>query len=169
MIYVCPLSKIADTVSVTGAERLITLINAGTPVPRPASIREQDHLRLSMNDIAEAQEGMTLPGQEHVHALLDFAHSWSRAKPMVVHCYAGISRSTASAYIMAAALAPTRDEFELAAALRRASPTATPNVRLIALADVLMGRSGRMIEAIRGIGRGAEAFEGVPFNLPLEA
>jgi predicted protein tyrosine phosphatase len=169
MIHVCPLSKIEETVWGTGAERLITLINAGTPVVRPASILAEHHLRLSMNDIAEAQEGMTLPGQEHVAALLDFARNWSRARPLVVHCYAGISRSTASAYIMAAALSPKRDEFELAAALRRASPTATPNVRLIALADALMDRRGRMVEAICGIGRGAEAFEGLPFELALES
>lgn len=168
MIYVCPLSKIDDTVKVSGAERLITVINADTPVVRPASIREQDHLFLAMHDIAEARDGMTLPGQEHVEALLDFATGWSRARPMVVHCYAGISRSTASAYIMAAALAPKRDEYELAAVLRRASPTATPNARLIGVADVLLGRQGRMVEAIRDIGRGADAFEGVPFCLSLE-
>ncbi|TIP32357.1 MAG: protein tyrosine phosphatase, partial [Mesorhizobium sp.] len=90
-----------------------------------------------------------------------------RAKPMVVHCYAGISRSTASAYIIAAALAPKRDEAELAKTLRFLSPSATPNPRLIAVADMLLGREGRMIAAVEAIGRGADAFEGIPFELSI--
>ncbi len=85
----------------------------------------------------------------------------------MVNCYAGISRSTASAYIIAAALSPQRDEEELAQTLRALSPSATPNPKLISVADDVLGRRGRMVEAIRAIGRGAEAFEGVPFALPI--
>ena len=69
---------------------------------------------------------MTPPGEGHVRALLDFARSWDRRAPLVIHCFAGISRSTAAAYSVAAALAPKRDEAELAATLRRLSPSATP-------------------------------------------
>ncbi|RWD60180.1 MAG: protein tyrosine phosphatase [Mesorhizobium sp.] len=169
MIHVCPLSKIEETVARTGAARLLSLLAAGTDVVRPASILAENHLHLVMHDIAVAQDGMTMPGEEHVRALLDFAYRWDRTKPMVVHCYAGISRSTASAYIIAAALAPKRDEVELAKTLRFLSPSATPNPRLIAVADTLLGRDGRMIAAIEAIGRGADAFEGTPFELDIQA
>jgi predicted protein tyrosine phosphatase len=168
MIYVCPLSKIEETVTLSSARRLVTLLNAGTPVSRPASLRLEDHLILSMNDITVEQADMTLPGEEHVQGLLDFAREWDRTAPLVIHCFAGISRSTAAAYSVAAALAPKRDEAELAAALRRLSPSATPNARLIAIADRLLGRQGRMIAAIESIGRGADAFEGVPFALKID-
>jgi len=167
MIHVCSLSKVGETVSRTGAERLLSLLAAGTDVVRPASILAENHLHLVMHDIAVAQDGMTMPGEDHVRALLDFAYRWDRARPMVVHCYAGVSRSTASAYIIAAALAPKRDEAELAHTLRFLSPTATPNPRLVAVADVLLGREGRMVAAIEAIGRGADAFEGVPFELAI--
>src|SRR5690606_12006237 len=93
-----------------------------------------------------------------------------RAKPqhaLVVHCYAGISRSTAAAYALAAALQPERDEAELAEELRRLAPSATPNPLLIAHADYLLGRNGRMSRAIKRIGRGADAREGIPFRLDL--
>ena len=169
MIHVCPLSKIEETVALSGARRLVTLLNAGTPVSRPAGLRPKDHLILSMNDITAAQPDMTLPGEDHVRSLLDFARSGDREAPLVIHCFAGISRSTAAAYSVAAALAPQRDEAELAATLRRLSPSATPNIRLVSIADGLLGRQGRMIAAIESIGRGVDAFEGVPFALKIDA
>jgi predicted protein tyrosine phosphatase len=168
MIYVCPLSKVGETVNATGAARLISLLAAGTEMTRPETISQQDHLLLSMHDIAEARDGMTLPGETHIQSLLDFAGKWDRSRPLVVNCYAGISRSTASAYIIAAALSPKRDEAELANTLRAVSPSATPNPRLIALADQILGRGGRMVEAIAAIGRGADAFEGTPFALRID-
>jgi predicted protein tyrosine phosphatase len=168
MIHVCSLARIEETVARTGAERMLSLLAAGTEVVRPASIARENHLHLVMNDIAVAQEGMTMPGEHHVRNLLDFARGWDRAKPMVVHCYAGVSRSTASAYIIAAALAPNRDEAELAQTLRTLSPSATPNPKLIAVADALLARDGRMVAAIEAIGRGADAFEGTPFALKID-
>ncbi|MBL8582606.1 MAG: tyrosine phosphatase family protein [Rhizobiaceae bacterium] len=168
MIHVCSLAKVPDVVQASGARHLLSLLAEGTAMTRPPAISADRHLLLSLHDIAEAREGMTPPGEAHVRSLLDFAGAWDRRTPLVVHCYAGISRSTASAYIIAAALSPGRDEFELAATLRRLSPSATPNPRLIALADAVLERDGRMVAAIHGIGRGADAFEGTPFVLPLE-
>lgn len=168
MLYVCPLSRLEETITRSRAERVISLLAAGTVFTRPSSILEANHLLLSMHDIVDAQPDMVRPGQEHVESLLDFARRWDRAAPAVIHCYAGISRSTAAAYIIAAALAPERDEHEMAQALRTVAPSATPNPRLIAVADELLGRRGRMIEAIAAIRRGADAFEGTPFVMPLK-
>jgi predicted protein tyrosine phosphatase len=167
MIHVCPLSRLGETLASSNASHLVTLLKAETPFERPFGLAPQNHLFLSMHDIVEEQPDMVAPSGGHVEELLAFARSWDRARPMVVHCYAGISRSTAAAYIIAAALAPQRDEAELARTLRRLSPSATPNQRLIALADGLLGRGGRMIAAVAAIGRGAEAYEGIPFALPI--
>jgi predicted protein tyrosine phosphatase len=167
-VYVCPLSQVAATVASSQASHLMSLINAATPVERPASIAEANHLFLGINDIVEAQDGMVLPAAEHVRRVIDFAEAWPRERPMVVHCYAGISRSTAAAFITLCTVRPERDEREIAQRLRAASRFATPNSRLISLADSLLGRDGRMIAAIAEIGRGAEAVEGAPFGLPLK-
>jgi predicted protein tyrosine phosphatase len=80
----------------------------------------------------------------------------------------GISRSTASAYATVCALNPRRDEATIAQALRRASSTATPNTRIVSLADRLLGRNGRMVAAIEHIGRGDLTAEAAPFRLDLE-
>lgn len=167
MIFVCPLSKVDETVARIGAERLVSLLSAGTEMTRPVSIRVENHLLMNMHDIAVEQDGMTLPGEAHVRQLLDFARAWDRLRPLAINCWAGVSRSTASAYIIAAALDPSRDEAELAALIRKLSPTATPNPRLIAVADHVLGRNGRMVTAIAAIGRGADCFEGVPFGLEV--
>jgi predicted protein tyrosine phosphatase len=121
-----------------------------------------------VSDIVEPLDGHVLPGQEHVGQLLPFVRAWDREKPLVFHCWAGISRSTAAAFITACALRPERDERALAQALRAASPSATPNRRLVALADSILGRQGRMVDAVDRIGRGAEACEGTPFTLRLD-
>jgi predicted protein tyrosine phosphatase len=163
MIHVCPLSKLEETVTATGARHVVTLVNEATPMTRPSAIAEADHLFLAVSDIVEAMDGHVVPAEEHLERLLAFAAAWDRTTPLVIHCYAGVSRSTAAAYVIACALEPLRDEMEAALALRAASPTATPNRRIVALADARLGRDGRMVRAIEAIGRGADCFEGTPF------
>ena len=167
-LHVCSLARLHDTVRDTGASHLVTLITAGTPVERPAAIAAGRHLFVGVSDIVEPLDGHVLPGQEHVEQLLPFVRAWDREKPLVFHCWAGISRSTAAAFITACALRPERDERALAQALRAASPCATPNRRLVALADEILGRQGRMVDAVDRIGRGTEACEGTPFTLRLD-
>lgn len=168
MIYVAPLSKLHETVERSGARHVITLIDEATLVERPASVPAENHFRLDFNDISAPMAGKTLPAREHVEGVLAFAERWDRTTPIVVHCWAGISRSTAVAYILSCALAPARCEREIALALRRAAPSATPNRLLVSHADDHLERAGRMRAAIAEIGRGADAFEGTPFVLPLE-
>jgi predicted protein tyrosine phosphatase len=166
-LHVCSLARIDATVALTGARSMVTLLSPGTVVRRPAEIAPENHLNIAMSDIIEAMPGQVLPQIEHIDALIEFIERWDRAQPMVIHCFAGVSRSTASAFIAACALAPRRDEREIALALRKASATATPNQRFVALADARLGRNGRMSAAIAAIGRGVDCFEGEPFALEL--
>ncbi len=167
-IIVSSLAKLHDTVREHGARRVLTLINSATLVVRPDEIAPHDHLFLGFNDIVEPVEGMVAPAEHHVHEIIRWAREWDRKAPMVVHCYAGISRSTAAAYISALTLNSGLDEHELAKELRRRAPTATPNIRLIGFADEILKRGGKMVDAINAIGRGEEAFEGVPFEVPVK-
>ena len=167
-LHVCSLARVPETVRATGARSLVTLIDQGTPVVRPSEIAAERHLFVSISDIVVAVDGHILPSDEHVASLLDFVQRWDRAAPMLIHCYAGVSRSTAAAFIAACALNPDRDEHEIAAAIRRHSPTATPNARLVAIGDEILRRGGRMNSAIAKIGRGADCFEGTPFALELQ-
>jgi predicted protein tyrosine phosphatase len=168
MIHVCSLSRLHRTVDETGARHVVTLLRDLHLVTRPQSIDEDKHLLLGMDDIPEPADGMVAPCEDHVQRLIAFTRGWDRATPLVVHCYAGISRSTAGAFVTACALNPGRPELQIANELRRCSNTASPNRRIVSIADHLLGRNGRMIGAIEAIGPGAAAYEGVPFQLTLE-
>jgi len=166
-IHVCALSRIAETAEAIGAASLVTLINVNTKIERPACIAPENHLFIGMSDITTHQDGHILPAHAHVLQLLEFARAWNRRAPLLIHCYAGVSRSTAAAFIAACALTPDRNEAELAQLIRQRSPTATPNARLVEIADQILSRHGRMSAAIAAIGRGADCFEGVPFGVDV--
>lgn len=170
-VHVCSLSRLARTVADTGARHVVTLINVGTAVERPPSVEAANHLFLGMNDIVAPLDGYIVPAEAHVMQLLGFVDAWwqghGRQSPIVIHCWAGISRSTAAAFITACAIDPSRSERDLALDIRRLSPAATPNARLVQIADTLLGRQGRMVDAITAIGRGRDAYEGDPFTLQL--
>jgi predicted protein tyrosine phosphatase len=167
MIHVCSLARLHETVEDTGARHVVSLIGDVDGVDRPGGIARENHLWLRFDDICSPLDGYIMPGEQHVAELLTFVRGWDQRAPLVVHCFAGISRSTAGAYASVCALNPGRDEASIAHALRRASPTATPNIRIISLADRLLGRDGRMVAAIETIGRGVLADEATPFRLDL--
>jgi predicted protein tyrosine phosphatase len=168
MIHVCSLARLHQTVEETGARHVVTLLKDVHLVRRPESIVQGNHLILGMDDITEPLDGYVVPADDHVAELLTFVRGWDRAKPLVVHCYAGISRSTAGAFVAACALNPNRNELAIAQDLRRLSATASPNLRIVTIADRVLDRSGRMVAAIETIGRGMMAYEANPFRLDLE-
>jgi predicted protein tyrosine phosphatase len=165
-IYVAPLSLVQTTIADARVSHLVTLINDETVIQTPEGIGASRHLRLAMNDICEPQPGLVVPCETHVCDLVRFAREWDRQAPLLIHCWAGISRSTAAAFISLCALNPDGAELELARVLRRASPTAYPNRLLVALGDEALGRDGRMIAAVEEIGRGRVAEQAEVFALP---
>jgi predicted protein tyrosine phosphatase len=168
MIHVCSLARLPETAQEIGASHVVTLLRDVDLIVRPAGIAPDNHLVIHVDDITCPLDGYTHPCEEHIGELITFVQSWNRAAPLLVHCYAGISRSTAAAFTAACAIEPQRDEVAIAQALRRASPTATPNALIVSLADQVLGRNGRMVRAIQTIGRGADAYEATPFCLRLD-
>ncbi|HXI08952.1 MAG TPA: protein tyrosine phosphatase [Bradyrhizobium sp.] len=168
MLHVCSLAALPDTVRATGASHVLTVMANIEQVMRPASVLPANHLKISMDDITEQMDGFTAPSEAHVEKVLGFVRGWDRAAPMVVHCYAGISRSTASAFAAACLLNPQKDEAAIARAIRAASPIAQPNRLIVGLADKLLGRQGRMLRALDEMGPGSMMAEGRPFRIDLD-
>ena len=164
-IHVCGVAALEATTRAAGASHVITLIRDHGPVATPTGVESANHLRIDINDITVPADGLVHPQDNHVAEVLNFIRNWDHRGPMIIHCFAGISRSTASAFSGLCALNPDVPEDLIARRLRRASPTATPNRLIVSIADDMLGRSGRMVDAIAAIGNGEPAFEAVPFAL----
>ena len=152
-IIVCSLARAPGLAADHQPSHAISLLDPGTPFPA-LGLQAARHLQTGVHDIEEPEHGYEACCDQRMRALLDFAGGWDRTDPLLVHCYAGISRSTATAFIAACLHNPHVDEEEIALALRKASHTASPNRRFVALADAALERSGRMSRAIEAIGRG---------------
>src|SRR3954453_6971246 len=168
MIHVCSLAALPETVRATGASHILTVMANVGQVQRPASVLETNHLKVSMDDITEHIEGFVAPNDLHIEQVLNFVRAWNRTAPLVVHCYAGISRSTASAFAAACALNPHRDEISIARQIRAASPIAQPNRLIVTLADKALARQGRMVRAVEAMGPGNLPIEGRPFRVDID-
>jgi predicted protein tyrosine phosphatase len=168
MIHVCSLAALPETVRATGASHVLTVMANVDQVQRPVSVLPANHLKVAMDDITEHMDGFVAPSELHVEQVLTFVRGWDRGAPLVVHCYAGISRSTASAFAAACALNPHRDEIAIARQIRAASPIASPNRLIVGLADKALGREGRMLRALDEMGPGSMTVEGRPFRVELE-
>ena len=168
MLHVCSLAALSDTVRATGASHVLTVMANVDQVQRPPSMLPANHLKVSMDDIIEQMDGFVAPNETHIEKVLSFVRGWDRRAPMVVHCYAGISRSTASAFATVCALNPHRDEMSIARLIREASPIAAPNRLIVGLADKALGREGRMLRALDAMGPGSMSVEGRPFHSDLD-
>jgi predicted protein tyrosine phosphatase len=166
-VHVCPLSAVPDIVARSNASHLLTCLQDAVLVETPSPILPDRHLRLHIHDIAEPMMGCIAPGEEHVGQLIDFALDWGGRGPMVVHCWAGISRSTAAAYTVLCDRAGPGAEREIADDLRARAPHAQPNRLIVRLADEALGRGGAMVRAIDAIGAGTMVTEGAVVDIPL--
>ena len=168
MIHVCSLAALPVTVQRVGASHVLTVMANVDQVQRPASVLPANHLKVQMDDITEQVDGFVAPSKAHVEQVLNFVRGWDRTAPLVIHCYAGVSRSTASAFAAVCALNPHRDELVIARKIREASPIASPNRLIVGLADKVLGRGGRMLRALDEMGPGSMTLDGRPFQFDLE-
>ena len=159
MIYVCGLHEMPMHVRVLEPGYLISLVQPEFQPPTPDEIAPGRHLRLAVDDVSQPVAGYQAPGESDVNQLIGFLRSWPGDEPLLIHCYAGVSRSTAAALIALALNADGR-ELEAARRLRQAAPHAQPNSRIVALADRLLGRGGRLVAAREAMGPASLVFEG---------
>lgn len=170
-LIVSPLSEVPLVVEALRPSHMVTLLDPGHEIERPPSIAPEAWLRLTLHDIHFDTPGMVAPSEDVVRRLLAFADSWDEtAAPMLIHCHAGISRSTASAFIVACAKHPHIDETAIALQMRDVSAVAFPNRALVSLADRVMGREGRMLAGVVAMGHTDMKAPGTPFEFwPIQA
>ena len=157
-LYVCSLEDMPRQVRATGASHLVSVLSPESLPETPSGVRPENHLRIGCHDLVAPCAGAVLPGEEHVRRIIEFASRWEGGAPMLVHCHAGVSRSSAAALLVACVherRAQERGrERDLALRLRAAAPHAQPNTRLIAFGDAALGCGGALIAAVEAMGSG---------------
>jgi predicted protein tyrosine phosphatase len=169
-ILVCPLSRVNDQAVQWRPTHVISVLDPDHPFPTVIGLSPSRHLRLTFHDAHLARHGVTLPTKEHVGQLLTFLERCSPTDRLLIHCRAGIGRSTAAAFIVACHRFPTVSELQIAKSLRDAAPFARPNETFVKVADEVMARGGRMSSAIEETGRGLswlDLAEGDAFELVI--
>lgn len=166
MMLIAPLSAVPDAIKSHAPSRLISLLSEQYMIATPDGFPAENHLRLAVHDIADPQ-GEQAPAAEHVERLIAFGRGWDARAPMLVHCWAGVSRSTAAAYALLCDRAGPGTERDIALVLRARAPHAHPNRLIVRLADEALGRGGAMVRAIDAIGSGVIVTEGVAVEIPL--
>jgi predicted protein tyrosine phosphatase len=167
LILVTPLSAVPAVIRSRRPSHLVTLLSPEHMIDTPDGFPVERHLRLGVNDIVDAEAGDNPPARSHVRELLDFSRAWEGDDPILVHCWAGVSRSMAATYAILCDRLGPGCELHAAQAIRNRAPHAYPNALMVQYADDLLDRHGRMVEAIKGIGAGVMVAEGVIVEFPL--
>lgn len=146
MLVISSLAEARAEVAARKPARAISILSEEEATPN-FGLQPDRHLKLYVARESCARS-IVEAGKARAAEIIRFLNDWDGQGDMLVHCNRGISRSAAAAYIVMCARAPGADEAELASALRRAAPYADPCPMLVDCADELLGRDGRMSDAI---------------------
>jgi predicted protein tyrosine phosphatase len=135
-----------------GVTHVLSILDPGWPEPEAfGGFDPHQRLELRFHDVIEAGSGWTAPERHDIELLLTFGRDLTQTKDahLLVHCHAGVSRSTAAAALILAQSRPDRPAEEALLTVVRRRPRAWPNLRIIELGDALLGRQGEIVEAAR--------------------
>lgn len=152
-VTVCGIPELASF-GAAGVTHVLSILDPGVPEPSAfGQYGEHTRLELHFDDIIEELAGMVPPTHDDVVRILSFGRDLL-AEPqgvahLLVHCHAGISRSTASLIAILAQARPDRPAREAVEAVVRIRPQAWPNLRMTEFADSILGRGGELVAAVR--------------------
>ena len=135
-----------------GVTHVLSILDPGCPEPEAfGTFDPHQRLELRFHDVIDAGAGWILPERQDIERLLAFGRELARAREthLLVHCHAGVSRSTAAATLILAQTRPDRPAEQALLEVVRQRPRAWPNLRILELGDALLGRRGEIVNAAR--------------------
>ncbi len=123
-------------------------------VDEPLRINQGDcpQLVLCFDDIASPKDDLVLPNKKHVQSALNFADEL-RGGSLLIHCHAGISRSSAVALAIIAKGLGAGIEKQACIELEQVNPNSAPNALVIRFADEILERDGALYEMAKSMVR----------------
>jgi predicted protein tyrosine phosphatase len=131
---------------------VLSILDPDWPVPDAfGTFARHEKLELRFHDVIEETPGMIVPGEDHVARLLAFGHTLAEmpagAGHLLVHCHAGVSRSTASMALILAQAMPEATASDIMQTVLRIRWKAWPNLRIVEIGDAMLGRGGTLAAA----------------------
>lgn len=156
-ITVCGIEELEGHCA-AGVSHVLSILDPAWPVPEAfGSFGEHEKLELRFHDVIEETGAQPGPREEHVAQLLRFGRDLIAEPPpqahLLVHCHAGISRSTASMALILAQALPHQPADAIMAEILRIRDKAWPNLRILEMGDALLGRGGTMTGAAHDLYR----------------
>jgi predicted protein tyrosine phosphatase len=145
--FICGLDELAAA-PLARARRIVSILNTGAPQPLALAGVDAELLTLRFDDVIVPGGGFRPPDRDDIERLLAFDLNHRAGELLLVHCTAGISRSTAALAILLAQRRPGA-EADAFAAVRAARPKAWPNSLMVALADDVLDAQGRLVRELR--------------------
>lgn len=157
-ITVCGIEELAGHCD-ANVSHVLSILDPEWPVPDAfGTFGEHAKLELRFHDVIdELNADMIAPQQEHVADLLTFACGLLKEPRadvhLLVHCHAGVSRSTASMALILALTLPDLAANRIFEEVLRIRPQAWPNLRILELGDTQLNRRGEFVAAAARIYR----------------
>jgi predicted protein tyrosine phosphatase len=157
-ISVCGIEELASHCEI-GVSHVLSILDPDWPVPEAfGTFRKHAKLELRFHDVIEAQTaGTIVPQPEHVADILGFGRRLIAEQEadahLLVHCHAGVSRSTAAVALILAQTLPEVSANRIFGEVLRIRPQAWPNVRILEFGDAMLGRRGELLAAAAGLYR----------------
>jgi predicted protein tyrosine phosphatase len=151
-ITICGIDELGDHCAV-GVSHVLSILDPKEPeLPVFGSFGEHERIELRFDDVIEESPDLVAPHRRDVEAILAFGRSLS-AEPsscahLLVHCHAGISRSTAAMTLILAQARPDLSADRILSEVLRIRSKAWPNLRIIEFGDALLGRNGSIVSAV---------------------
>lgn len=110
---------------------------------------EGKKLACQFDDVPEdlPRFGYIAPTREDVTKIVEFCKVVPENARVLIHCEAGISRSTAAGYVLLCTMRGPGREVECILDIYAIRPEAAPNMRVVDFADEILERNGRMNHA----------------------
>jgi predicted protein tyrosine phosphatase len=149
---ICGIDELGDHCEL-GVTHVLSILDPDAPEPPVfGSFGEHSRIELRFHDVIEELPDRVVPGAQQVQEILTLGHNLTASPPpdahLLVHCHAGVSRSTAAMTLILAQACPDRAGVEIVKEVLRIRSRAWPNLRIIELGDKLLGRGGDLISSV---------------------
>lgn len=157
-VTTCGVNELAQH-GLAGFTHVLSILDPEEPLPKAIAAFDANRwLELRFHDVIEPGPGFVLAEAYHIEELLRFGREAMASGPgahLLIHCHAGVSRSTAAAILCLTQAHSSRSAYQALGDVVRMRPAAWPNLRLLELGDAALGRHGEIVAAAGALYRRA--------------